>query len=246
MDTREQVLAFFEKCDELKKCKFIMATTKIKDILKCIVNCPDLYNLFSVVTKDFDYPLVKSKCLVSVNDGVFTRSYIVMPQTVGHRLGFVFCLLVEFDKDTINFNDFLRRYFPEDGSYYASYHAFCDTVIKGLKDAVAQVFKEDLEKAEQNAAVPPAPDPKSAMISTIDMLISEEKQYLSSSREVPDSEREGGIAMLTQLSEAVKNCNEELINALVCGYNYFVLYNKCVSEGVEILINELAAFEQVI
>ena len=84
------------------------------------------------------------------------------------------------------------------------------------------------------------------MISTIDMLISEEKQYLSSSREVPDSEREGGIAMLTQLSEAVKNCNEELINALVCGYNYFVLYNKCVSEGVEILINELAAFEQVI
>ena len=68
MDTREQVLAFFEKCDELKKCKFIMATTKIKDILKCIVNCPDLYNLFSVVTKDFDYPLVKSKCPVSGNN----------------------------------------------------------------------------------------------------------------------------------------------------------------------------------
>lgn len=44
--TKEQVLTFLEKCEELKKCKFIMATSKIKDLLKCIVNSPDLYKLF--------------------------------------------------------------------------------------------------------------------------------------------------------------------------------------------------------
>ena len=54
--TKEQALLFLEKCDELKKCKFIMATSKIKDILKCIVNSPDLYRLFETVTKDFSYP----------------------------------------------------------------------------------------------------------------------------------------------------------------------------------------------
>ena len=111
-NTKEQVLSFLEKCEELKNCKFIMATTKIKDLLKCIVNCPELYRLFETVTKNFDYPAAKSECLVSVNDGVLPTDCVVLPETVGRRLAFIFCLLVEFDKDTVNFNDFLRLYFP--------------------------------------------------------------------------------------------------------------------------------------
>ena len=91
-DTKEQIKSFLDKCEELKSCKFIMATTKIKDLLKCIVNCPELYRLFEAVTKDFNYISAKSRCLVTVNDGVFTRSYVVLPDTVGQRLAFIFCL----------------------------------------------------------------------------------------------------------------------------------------------------------
>ena len=107
-DTKEQILSFLEKCEELKSCKFIMATTKIKDLLKCIVNCPELYRLFETVTRKFDYPAAKEQCLISVDDGVLPQSYVMLPQTVGARLAFIFCLLVEFDKNTLNFNDFLR------------------------------------------------------------------------------------------------------------------------------------------
>lgn len=247
-DIKEQVLSFFEKCDELKKCKFIMATTKISDILKCIVTCPELYNVFNAVTRDFNYPLTKSQCLITVNDGMFTRSYLVMPQTVGQRLAFVFCLLVEFDKGTLNLNDFLRKYFPEDGSYFASYHAFCDTVIKGMEDAIAQVFREELAKPmpvaqQQTAQANPA---KAGLISAIELAISEEKQYILSCNLIPETEKEGGLAMLTQLFEAVKSGNEQLINAIICGYNYFVLYYKCVSDGVAALINDIAAYEQIL
>ena len=44
-----------------------------------------------------------------------------------------------------------------DGSYVAGYRVFCETVVKGLQDAVAQVFKDDLsvapvdENSEQGA-----------------------------------------------------------------------------------------------
>ena len=65
MNIREQVLSFLDCCDEIFKCKFIMATTKIKDILKCIVNCPELYRLFEAVTQNFNYPEVKPQCLCS-------------------------------------------------------------------------------------------------------------------------------------------------------------------------------------
>lgn len=49
---------------------------------------------------------------------------------------------------------------------------------------------------------------------------------------------------MTQLFYAVKNDNRPLINALVCGYNYFVLYNNCLSDGVTSLLQQIAAYGQ--
>lgn len=247
MGTKEQVLSFFEKCEELKNCKFIMATSKIKDVLKCIVNCPDLYRLFSEVTKNFNYLATRAQCLVTENDGVYKHSYCVLPQAVDKKLAFCFCLFVEFDKDTLNFNEFLRIYFPEDGSYFASYHSFCDTVVNGMQDAIAQVFSEELQQpsryTENGISVNSA---KAGLISALDLSISEEKQYISANRGIPEEEKEGGLEILTQLFEAIKNENVPLINALICGYNYFVLYNKCVSEGVATLIQEITSYEQLL
>lgn len=247
MTTKEQVLSFFEKCNELKSCKFIMATTKVKDILKCIVNCPDIYALFQEVTKDFNYPYAKSQCLITVNEGGYRRNYCVMPQSIEQRLAFAFCLLVEFDKETIDFNEFICRYFPEDGSYFASYHAFCNTVIIGLRDAVAEVFKEELANAAvTHVEVQPANPARAAYISAINLAISEEMQFISTSKTVPEEEKTGGLAMLSQLFEAVKAGNVPLINAILCGYNYFVLFNRCVSDGLSALIRQLTEFEQVL
>lgn len=243
--TKEQILSFLDKCDELKNCKFIMATTKIKDLLKAIVNCPELYRLFDTVTQNFDYTAEKKNCLVTVDDGVYRRSYLVLPQTVGSRLAFIFCLFVEFDRDTLNFNDFLRVYFPEDGSYFASYHAFCKTVICSLQDMLKQVFKDVLEAPdEQPSEEIAAPNAdKAAILSALDIAISEERQFIYQSN-LSEEDKENGMKMLSQLFKSVKTGDTELIDAMVCGYNYFILYNNCVSEGVEHLIRMIADYER--
>lgn len=247
MDTKEQVLLFLEKCGELKSCKFIMATSKIKELLKCIVNCPDLYSLFSEVTKNFNYLAMRAQCLVTENNGIYKHSYCVLPKPLDLKLAFCFCLLVEFDKDTLNFNEFLRIYFPEDGSYFASYHAFCDTVVQSLQDAIAEVFSEELKQPSAAPGdVTRVNSAKAGYISALEIAISEEKQFISNSRMVTEEDKEGGIEILNQLYEAIKNENVALINALICGYNYFVLYHKCVSDGVANLIQEITSFEQLI
>jgi hypothetical protein len=245
-DTKEQVLSFLEACEELKSCKFIMATTKIKDLLKCIVNCPEIYRLFQAVTKNFNYPEAKKSCLVTVNEGVFEKNSVILPQTVGQRLAFIFCLFVEFNENTINFNDFLCRFYPEDGSYVAGYRVFCETVVKGLQDAVAQVFKDDLsavpvdENAEQSA------NPrKTEVLSALKHAIAEELHFLLESK-IADDEKEGGAKILSQLYAAVHSENEELIDALIFGYNYFAIYNKCVSDTLHALIEAIALFEREI
>ncbi len=238
--TKEQVSEFLDKCDELTKCKFIMATTKIKGLLKCIVNSPELYGLFDKVTKDFNYVEQKSKCLIS-GSASFTGK-VVLPQTVGQRLAFIFCLLVEFDRDTINLSEFLQVYFREDGSYFESYKAFCNTIIVGLADLVRQVFKEQLSAATDEDKGVNAE--KANLISSVLLTVEAEKQYVAGA--VSKDEVEGAFKMLDALSAAVKDENEELIDALICGYNYFVLYNRCVSDNVASLIELISEFEKLI
>lgn len=245
-DLTTQISDFRLKCEEIRTCKFIMATTRIRDLLKCIVNCPELYRLFEAVTKDFNYPAVKKKCLVTATDGGYRRSYVVLPQTVGQRLAFIFCLFVEFDRDALNFNEFLRLYFPEDGSYYASYQAFCNKIVKGLEDAVVQVFRPRLEKSEEEETERArANTQKSELVSVLTLSIAEEQQYVADSS-IPEEDKQGGIRILDQLAAAVRAENEELIDALVCGYNYFVMYHKCVSDGVAPLINAIAEYEKLL
>ena len=241
-DTKEQVFTFLEKCEELKSCKFIMATKKIKDLLKCIVNCPEIYRLFEAVTKNFNYPEMKKACLVTENAGMFEKNYVVLPQTVGHRLAFIFCLLVEFDENTINFNDFLCKFYPEDGSFVAGYRMFCDTVIVGLQEAVMQVFKDKLQETEE---VQTANAHKAQMISALETAVAEELYFLSNCA-IPDADKEVGSNILSQLYVAAKSGKKELTDALICGYNYFALYNRCVSDGLRALIEMIAEFEQAI
>ena len=241
--TKEQVLEFLEKCDELTKCKFIMATTKIKDLLKCIVNSPELYGLFDKVTQDFNYPEQKSMCLIS-GDGVLPGR-VVLPKTVGKRLAFIFCLLVEFDEETLNLNDFLQMYFIEDGSYFGSYRAFCDTIIVSLADLVKQVFKEQLDK--DNKVVENANtiySEKSKLLTNIIYSLETEREYILGV--APADEVEGAVKMLNALTHALRDENEELIDALICGYNYFVLYNRCVSDNIAPLIESIAEFEKLL
>lgn len=244
-DLKTQISDFMRSCEELKNCKFIMATTKIKDVLKCIVNGPDLYRLFESATKDFNYPAVRQQCLVTVSDGVYRRSYVVLPQTVGQRLAFIFCLFVEFDRDTLNFNDFLRLYFPEDGSYFASYQAFCHMIVEGLTDAVAQAFEGELEKSAQCEAQERANAAKAEFQSVLRLCIAEEQEFVAQSH-IPEEDKEGGIRILSCLADAVKAGDEALMDALICGYNYFVLYHRSVSEGVAPLIKGIAEYEKIL
>lgn len=240
--TKEQINEFLEKCDELTKCKFIMATTKIKDLLKCIVNSPELYGLFDKVTKDFNYVEQKSKCLIS--DSASFTGKVVLPPTVGQRLAFIFCLLVEFDRDTINLSDFLQVYFREDGSYFESYKAFCNTIIVGLADLIKQVFKEQLSEPDDTNKHNTADSKKAGLISSILLAIEAEKEFISGA--APKEEVGGATKMLSALGGAVKSENEELIDALIFGYNYFVLYNRCVSDNISSLIELISEFEKLI
>ena len=255
-NTKAQITDFLNKCEEVRKCKFIMATTKIKDLLKSIVNSAELYELFNTVAANFDYVAAKKKCFIE-SDGMYGHSRVQLPDTVGERLAFIFCLLVEFDRNDIGFNAFLQKYYPKDGSYYASYHLFCDEIIGSLEALVSDIFSEELaggtEATDADAAAWLAhnsdfaqgvsqPDVQTAeLITTIGLLIGSEKEGVAAST-LTEEEKEAANSLLDGLASAVRSGDGALIKALTCGYNYFVLYTVFVSEGLSDLFSALGAY----
>ena len=277
---KAQITDFLNKCEEVKNCKFIMATTKIKDLLKSIVNSVELYELFNTVASNFDYIAAKQKCFVEA-DGVYGNSRVVLPDTVGDRLAFIFCLLVEFDRDEINFNLFLQKYYPKDGSYYASYHLFCDEVIGSLQALVCDIFSRELQEdqpnqnaipqsvqsqfqaqpqsqiaqntqsarsilpqvmpAFQTANMQKANMQRSALISTVCMLIDSELENLEASALVAE-DKESGRYILESLTLAIRAGDATLIKSLTCGYNYFVIQTSLVTEGLSLLFQAVGDY----
>lgn len=256
---KSQVNDFLTKCAELKNCKFIMAPTKIKDLLKSVVNSRALYDLFTSVSTDFDYAGAKSRCLIEKNDGYGVRGKLVLPESSRERLAFIFCLLVEIDRDSINFNWFLQKYFSDDGSYYGSYLAFCERVIDPLERIIRGVFASDLEDERRSSAH--AADKSSATaqtrakpvvlssnaaqtLSVINLLIAQEKQFILESA-IPADDKETGYKMLTQIYNCLKERAFEVANSLVCGYNYYILYNNTISSNVQMLFENIRAYEEM-
>lgn len=253
-DVRAEVSDFINKCEEFKICKFIMATTKIKDLLKSIVNSRTLYELFTSAASSFDYPEAKSKYLLEVNDGLSNRGLVVLPESVTDRIAFIFCLLVEFDRDTINFNWFLQKYYTDDGSFYGSYYAFCEHIINSLEQAIKGFFIKELESvprqstegvAQCDVSQVQANGKLPQLLSAISLLIAQEKQFILESA-VPDDDKEAGYRMLDEIFLALKNSKLDTANALVCGYNYYILYNNCISDNIQSLFEKIEEYERAL
>jgi len=240
---REQIVNFVQKCEDVKNCKFIMATAKIKDLLKAIVNSAELYELFTTVAANFNYPAAKRSCFIEGN-----RCKVVLPETVGDRLAFIFCLLVEFDHGDINFNAFLQKYFPKDGSFYSSYHLFCDEVIANMENIICDIYAAELAAPPEKSGatqhittkntVSPAEDYTAVLI-----LIDAEREAVTSSL-LSEDDKAAAIGILTALAAAVKSGDRENIGALTCGYNYFALYTGVVSPTLSELFEGLSALAQ--
>lgn len=124
MLTREQALdSFLTATDELIHSKYILADSKVGDVLKSIAQSRLLYELFEYVTDGFDYAATKSVCLV---DG---GKAFALPQKESDVLAFCFLLLMEIDSRKEDVINIATSYFPRPEGIQASYNAFCEQIL---------------------------------------------------------------------------------------------------------------------
>lgn len=228
-DKYAKIQRFFTACDELISGKYILADNKIGELLKSIAASNELTTLFSAVTKDFDYLAAKQEYLKFPLTPNGTRGAAYLPTDRAELIAFVFCLLVEFDGGAMHLDEFLRKYFNEDGSYTASYALFVTRMIRPFRDIVRDCFP-DIELMSDADALQ---ERKEALVALGEKLTAEHARLRSMNLNPVDAD--ACELIFAGLYSAWERQDGAEIKAMLCGYCYFLNVVGCMDEnGVEL------------
>ncbi len=226
IEIREKIERFLSVCDELVSGKYFDADKKISELLKIVAESQELTDLFSAVTERFDYLEAKTAYLrYPASLGVdYGAAYL--PTERGEVLAFVFCLLVELDGGELKLNEFLLRYFYEDGSYTASYALFSDRMMRPFRDIVKNCFSylgiDDKSKEERE-------------ITLINCLLDEKRELARYG--LSEKDKSNAELLLSQALVCAEKSEGMQARAILLGYSYLLRAN-----GVEEKNEELFSF----
>ena len=214
----ERIARFLESCTSLMQCDYRLAGAKITEILQDIASSKELTQLFTAVTKGFNYAAANRDYLRYPASPGATHGAAYLPAERKDVLAFVFCLLVEFDAGTKKLDDFLLRY----GSYTAGFLIFTDRVIKPFRDIVADCFPELSGAAETHVAEAPGPAEADPFARVPAMIAAERTRFASFSLG-----EEGSAAaqlIFTGLLSAGERRDTAAFTAMLAGYKYLLRF----------------------
>ena len=216
----QQISRFLQACDKLMNEKYMVADARIAEVLSLIAESRALTDLFSAAAERFDYPAAKKTYLRFPASPTSAHGKAFLPKDRGEVLAFVFCLLVDIDAGRIKFDDYLLRYFYEDGSYTASFALFSDRMLRPFRDIVRECFP-DIAKPERPESAVQKARKRSASLEAFTALAIEERERLKTvSLSAVDST--AGDMILSEMIQAAGKNNISEVKALVAGYHYFL------------------------
>lgn len=214
-----KIQRFFTACDELITGSFMVADTKIAEVLKSVAASKELTDLFSAATSAFDYPAAKRAYLRYPAFRGASHGIAYFPTERKDILAFVFCLLVDIDAGAYKLDEFLLRYFYVDGSYTASFTVFADRMLRPFLD-IAKACFPDSGKAGEIARID---EKRGGIFAALAEKITSERARIAGIA-LREEERSAAAIMFAELTAAVGRQDSEELLALLAGYHYFLLY----------------------
>ena len=147
METKNNLIDFYDACTDTQNAKIILADAKIGKILKIILESADLFAMVGECLINFNYDVEKQKAQVK-NDG--KPLYFKLPQDRKKVVALVFNLLSEFDTHKLDLHSFIREYFTSDDSFDMSYAFlnFVHKVIFPFRDALCEIMSGEDEEID--------------------------------------------------------------------------------------------------
>lgn len=236
-EERQNLVDFFNACNEMIDGRFILSDTKVSNILKCVVKSERLYNLYSECMQGFRFAreLENSRADNPANGG-----YFQMPTEEKDIVAFVTCLLLEVDKRNINLQTFVTDNFYSADGYNISYSNFALTMLVEYKTAVKHLLNVDdegreivdedfmenqvtMEEVEEEVK---ANDNTKILFANLMLSIEELQHMINEDSKFKFSQKEELLIVLKALNRAVHLEDLLLINALLVPLEYVLGKNK--------------------
>ncbi len=148
MTTRAESLNNFKnKTDDLIVSKYLLADTKVSEVLKTIADSKILYELFEYVTDGFDYEMYKRICMPK-EGGNFS-----LPKKREDILAFCFLLLMEIDAKKVDLLSLCEKYFSSPDGKQANYNNFALGVLIPFEAATLKAAENMMERMGNGSAV---------------------------------------------------------------------------------------------
>lgn len=230
MENNAAIERFFRATEELAAGKFILADSKIGEMLRSIAASAQLTRFFAAATEGYDYAAAKRECLRIVgSERGRTRGELCLPKDRGELIAFVFCLLAEIDAGEVKFGDFILQYFYEDGSYTASYEKFINGVIRPFRDILRGCFPPEASAAEPVRQM-------RGNGSLLNELIGRERTRIAAMG-LPQEDALAAECILGEMQAALVGGRTSVFKALLCGYVYFLQVTRTGDENSDALFS---------
>ena len=193
------------RCNKLKKSKFILSGAQIAGILKYIAGSPDLIGYVSKCNVGTDY---RRELRDALAGEVFR-----MPSGSKAAVALVTGLLYDFDRNVISLHQFLRTYFKAD-DIDRSFMLFCNKVITPYVLAFKGVLEGGEMDDDNRDPDYAAPDSvKEAIVPYITTLT----ETVVSDASLTDEERDDYVTMLEGVYLALESSGVKLVKVVWMG-----------------------------
>jgi len=234
-DEKQNIVDFFNACNEMIEGRFILSDTKVSNILKCVVKSEALYKLYSDCMNGFKFAKMLDFCKASnPNNGGYFR----MPDQESDIIAFVTCLLLEVDKRNINLQTFVTENFYNVDGYNISYNNFALLVLVAYKTAVKNMLSvdenakdlDDVELAGDQLTLETEDvklnDNTKILFANLILSIVELQNAINEDMKIKFNDKEELLIVLKALNRAVHLEELIIINALLVALEYKLNKNK--------------------
>lgn len=212
----QELKQFNTACDEFVLGKYILADMKISSILKLITENEKLTNIVNSCLLDYDFNAEYKKYAIS-NE---YESRFTLPVEDKEVIGFVYNLLYKFQTKTMNFYEFITKFFAEETANEKTFIEFAKMVIIPFKTAINNLYTKRHILVETN-------DYKNniynKIMSTIKLILKSIDNY-----KLNMNQKEEFTMMLNSLYYASEKNDRKLVYSLMIGLDYFTKCTKRV------------------
>lgn len=202
---------FNQACEKFASGKYILANIKVKAIINCVSSNAKLTDLVTACLQDFDFNLAFQDSL--------TEQGVVLPQGDKCVVAYCFNILYNIDNGSLNFLDFLGKYFSgEEITSGEQFRLFINNIILPFKSSVNKLYEDMYLMTEsedyQNNVFHKIENVAKCNLGVVDTL---------KLKEIPKDE----LSLLLNAFVTASDKNDlKTIYALMVGLEYFAKLNK--------------------